>query len=548
MKNKVTAFVVIIALAALAWLGFDYFSLPAYTLQSAGTWMLLAVYLGLLSFAVGIFRGGKAALKAGPAVFGLITVLTILLGLGNAVFWPGNDGRYQRLLSVERRTAQDFGRDFSSGESRLILPVIDKDIAYAIAQGKMGTYGAQYRILYENFTQVTVKRDGRDVLVRVGPLDYSGVLVALTRGSKGTVGYMEVDVITEQARLVEVPGGMKYTPGAVFSKDLMRRARGAAKGSLLGQYSFEVDDEGHPYWIVPVLRHRVGLFGGADPKAYLLVDAVSGKVERYAAGEQPRWIERAVPTSIVMAQANDQLSLQNGWVNRSWGAKQDVFQISDGYNYVASAGQEGAAVWFVSGITSPAETDQTTVGLLMVDMRDKRAVRYDLAGITEMRARQIAQSDERVRAQTLTATWPIVTAIDGEPVYFMILKNEVQRQRFVFVDLETGARVAMGETIDQARTQFAGLASGGKVDASKLFQARLTVLRARENPADSSLTFIAKGDTATLYVVPLSLGNGVRFLSPGDDLSLRYRESVSSVGQRFVQELRNLSLGETPLE
>ncbi len=544
MRKKIAALVTAGVLVLALWLFIDYFMLPAYSFQSSGTWMMLAFLLGLVGLVLGLPKGPRQAIGLGFLGFGGMTLLCILVGMGSALIWPGNAARFYELMKVEERGEGDFAKDFSTESNALLLPVIDKDISYKIAQGKMGPYGAQYQVLYDNFTQQTVRRGGKDYLVRVGPLDYNGPLVALNRGARGTAGYVEVDVITEAARLVEVEGGMKYTPGAVFSRDLMRRARSVAKTSLLGPYSFEIDDSGHPYWIIPILENKVGLFGGAEPRGILLIDAVSGKVEKLARGNEPAWLERAMPTDIVKKQANSRLSLKNGWINRDWGEKRDVFQISDGYNYVASSGADSGKIWFVSGVTSPAETDQTTVGLLMVDMRTKEARRYAMSGITEMRAMQIAQSDERVRAQTLSATWPIVTQVDGLPTYFMILKNEVQRQRFVFVDVESGNKVAMGESIEQAKVQFAGL-SGRSLSADKLNLARISVLRVRENLKDGTLLFISKAEPSILYIAPLELGNGVRFLSPGDEAGLRYRDSASSQGQRFVQELWNISLGET---
>jgi len=542
----------ILVLAIVSWALFDYAFLPAYNPQSFGFWVLAGFYLAVVLFVLFMFGSAKRGAIAAALAFGGALAIATLASVGSWLIWPGNAARYYGLLDVNERSEADFGRDFpaagrpgtppANGGS-FLLPVVDKVLAAKIVQGKMGNYGAQFQMREDSFTAISVRRAGRETLLRVAPLDYSGLIVALTGGSRGTAGYVEVNLLTEEARLVEVPGGMKYTPDAYFGRNLQRKVRFAHRAALLGPYTFEVDDEGRPWWIFPVLANRVGLFGGADAIGVILVDPVTGDSTRYDKGQEPEWVDRVVPTSVVQAQANDRLRLGSGWMNAIIGQKREVFQLSDGYNYVVAPAAEIGSTWFVAGVTSPNEADQTVVGFLMVNLRTKEARRYALSGITEMRAMEIASSDERVRAQTLESTWPVLVDVDGQAAYSLMLKNEVQRQRFVFVDVATGQKVAMGETIESARSQFAGMIGGRAASTESLASASVVVLRVKED-AEGSVVFIAQGDARTLYVVPADLSNGARFLSPGDRVEIRYRDSVSSKDQRYVADLRNLSIGE----
>jgi hypothetical protein len=380
-------------------------------------------------------------------------------------------------------------------------------------------------------------------VVRVSPLDYTGFLVALTGGRKGTAGYIEVDQVSEEGRLVAVEGGMVYTPMAVFSHKLDRLLRFRYRSYLFGSKSFEIDDEGKPWWVVPVLRNTVGLFGGPVAKGIVLVNPTSGNSEFYAPGEEPGWVDRVYPTEVVIAQANNHLRLKNGWLNANFGEKRDVFQLSDSYNYVVSEGQEGPHAWLVSGVTSPSESDQTLVGFMTVNLKTGAATRYALSGITEMRAMEIVQNDERVRAQALQATWPILVDVDGEAAYYLFLKNSVQRQRFAYVDLATGQKVAMGETIEAAKSEFSRMLGSRALAPEDLRTAEGTVLRVKDSPEDKSVLFILQAEPGALYSASAELSNGVRFMAPGDKVKISYRETASSGGKRFVIGLENQTIG-----
>lgn len=88
-------------------------------------------------------------------------------------------------------------------------------------------------------------------------------------------------------------------------------------------------------------------------------------------------------------QADNALTYKNGFWNTLF-AKKEVFQLSDGYNYFIKDGN----TYYVSCITSPNSNDQTSIGFITINLKTKESIRYSNPGITEMRAREIAQNDE----------------------------------------------------------------------------------------------------------------------------------------------------------
>ena len=549
MRKSAKVYLVLLILAVLSLAAVDYVTLPAWNFQSFGFWFILALYVALFAFLGGNIVGLRRAPLLGIGAAIVLILVALVASATSWLVWPGNAARYYAQLPVTELEGGAFSKDFPDGISslagaeRIVLPRTDKQLSIATAQGKMGNYGARFHLDSEIFTSIAVRRDGETRVVRVSPLDYTGFLVALTGGSKGTAGYIEVDQVSELGRLVPVEGGMVYTPMAVFSHKLDRLLRFRYRTFLFGAKSFEIDDSGRPWWVVPVMRNAVGLFGGPVARGIVLVNPSTGHSEFYTPGTEPSWVDRVYPTEVVIAQANNRLRLGGGWVNATLGQKKDVFQLSDSYNYVVSEGKDGPHAWLVSGVTSPSESDQTLVGFMTINLKTGEARRYALSGITEMRAMEIAQNDERVRAQALQATWPILVDVDGEPAYYLFLKNSVQRQRFVYVDLATGQKVAMGDTIETAKSEFSRMLGSRAVAPEDLRSAAGTVLRVKDSPEDKSILFILAGEPGALYSAGADLSNGVRFMAPGDRVKISYRETSSSGGKRFVITLENQTIG-----
>jgi len=534
----------------------DYITLPALNFQSFNFWILLAIYSTLFIFFIGTLLSLKGCF-GGALIAGVLIMLVGLAGwVPSWIVWPGSAARYYGQLKVSERPASSFAKDFPdinlvpSAErgkvESLITPRTDKELSQTIAQGKVGTYGARFQMTPQIFTYMAVHRNDETEIVRVSPLDYTGFMVALTGGAQGTAGYIEVNQISEEGKLVTVPGGLKYTPNAVFNRRLERRVRFQNRTRILGEKSFEIDDSGKPYWVFPVLKNTIGFFSGSEQNGVILADPVSGQTKYYRPGEEPLWVDRAMPTDMVVTQANHYLRYKNGWVNTAFGQKKDIFQLSDSYNYVVSDGPGGSSTWLMSGVTSPSESDQTLVGFMMINLKTKEARRYDISGITEMRAKEIAQNDERVRAQNLEATWPILVNVGGENAYYLFLKNNVQRQRFVYIDVATGQKVAMSDNLETAKAQFEQLLGLKLSDAAKPALMQGVVLRVRDSPSDDKLLFLLQGQPDVLYSADINLSNGVKFMAPGDRVELSYRELPATTTRRFVVELRNLSLGEQP--
>lgn len=463
------------------------------------------------------FANYKVIIKAICLVFIIGLILLGILKLTGAKIF--NAKAYANQLEIISETTDNLNKTFDYEEGEVELPVIDKELAAKLAQAKLDEYGAQYSIDIDNFTIISVERNGGTELLRVTPLEYENEFVALSRMSKGTIGYIEVNVVTQVAKLVKFDesNGLKYMPSGIFKYDLDRHIRKNYPNVLYNHKYFEIDNDGNPYWVIPTIKKEIGVFDGATPTGVLLVDPISGEINKYKLGEQPNWVQRCVDERVMEMQANNALSLKNGYWNRLF-AKKEVFQLSDGYNYLL----KNNATYYISCITSPNENDQTSIGFLIINLKTKEAIRYSCPGITEMRAREIAMFDERVKAQALDSTWPILVSYHGVPTYFLILKNDVQFQKAVFINVDTGALVGMGTDISLAKIEYDNLLSNESIVKKENKEIKGVVTKVRD--LGNTIEFMIDTMPNVYFSCDINISLTARFLTVGESVIITYNE------------------------
>jgi dTDP-4-amino-4,6-dideoxygalactose transaminase len=225
----------------------------------------------------------------------IILILTLIFLLTGVKLF--NARNYSEQLEITQGNHEDLNTIFDYDSGEVLLPRIDKDLAFKLAEAKLGDYGSQYSIDYDNFTLISVNRNGTTELIRVTPLEYATPFVALSRMNKGTIGYIEVNVITQEAKLIKFEDGegLKYMPSGVFSKDLDRHIRFNYPSTMYNNKYFEIDNEGNPYWVVPTIKKEIGMFSGDNNNGVLVINPRTGEIKSYKLGDNlPEWLQRAI--------------------------------------------------------------------------------------------------------------------------------------------------------------------------------------------------------------------------------------------------------------
>jgi len=150
-----------------------------------------------------------------------------------------------------------------------------------------GALGSQYQVADEDFT---LQRVG-DRYVYLAPLVHRSFFTWYSTGK--SPGYVAVDALNpdEPAKVV-VGKDFKYVPSAYFDKNLKRHLRD--NGFLfngLEDYSFELDDENNPFFVVTTYHASLG-WGGKIVDGVVVVHPVDGKIQKYATAAVPAWVDR----------------------------------------------------------------------------------------------------------------------------------------------------------------------------------------------------------------------------------------------------------------
>jgi hypothetical protein len=492
----------------------DYVLLPAYNIHSLETLFLVAVYLGLYTFFSVTFSGRflrSATLAIGG--IGIILAFTLIASfLGSE--WL-NAERFRDQIAV---TSETFSEDFDLVTFDKV-PLVDYQTAAQLGDkqlGKVQGLGSQYNI-NADYTLVTAM----DKIYRVSPLEYQDLYKWFQNRTTGIPGYVRVNVNDlNDVKLIELNQGIRYAPSAFFQEDLMRHVRFAYRTEILSDFSFEIDETGHPYYVISVIEPKIGFFSGWDAVGVIIVDAVSGDMTKYAIEDVPMWVDRVQPTDLAWYQIDNWGYYVNGFFNTLFGRK-DVIQTTEGYNHVVIEGQ----LHVYSGMTSVG-SDRSTVGFSLINLRTKAATYYQVGGADETSAMSSAQG--QVQDLGYSATFPVLLNFEGVPSYFMSLKdNEGLIKQYALVSVTDYSVVGVGTSVEATKTAYRQrLVEVGLLEAPQITSTTLEVTITRIASAivnGQSTYYVTVAEDPRLFVVDVNLSPEIVLSQVGDTVRLTFK-------------------------
>ena len=280
VSGKAKGIITVLLLAAAA--VYYYAAIPAFNFHSLGTWKFVLVGIAVLVVLYGLHCRVRTVedikdnrgLKVG---IGILLALLLVLAVGSILSSPiVNASKYQKLLTVEER---DFAEDIKEADYSQI-PLLDKSSAALLGNRKMGSmvdYVSQFEVS-SIYTQINYQ----DRPVRVTPLVYASAIKWLTNHGEGIPAYIMIDMATQDTELVKLENPIRYSESDHFNRNIYRHLRFKYPTYIFDRLSFEIDDEGTPYWICPVKTYKIGLFGGETIGRVVLCNASTGETWDYA--------------------------------------------------------------------------------------------------------------------------------------------------------------------------------------------------------------------------------------------------------------------------
>lgn len=551
MKKFASVFVHLLICAALLFLLY-WFLLPPLNPRSIDFWFyVICAIIILLVFnafaSVKRFftehevildgKNKKGKRKTSPAfsiklAFGSIGIIIIA---GAVVTLAGNQffhaSSYNQLLTLEDGNFADDVAELTMDQ----IPVVDHDTAIRLGNRKLGEMSdlvSQFEI-DQTYTQINYQKHP----IRVTPLLYGDLIKWFNNQQNGIPAYLMVDMTSQETTLVQLEEGIKYSESEYLMRNIHRYLRFQYPTKIFHRVSFEIDDNGTPFWIASTVSYRIGWWSGKDLDGAVLVNAITGESQYYPLNEVPTWVDQVFDAGLIMEQLGYNGRYRSGFWNSIIGQK-GVLQPTDGYNYIAI----GDDVYLYTGMTS-VTSDESNVGFVLVNLRTKESRYYSVPGAEEYSA--MASAEGQVQNLKYHATFPILLNVSDRPTYFMSLKDDAGLVKmYAFVDVEQYQIVGTGSTLDAAREDYATkLKSEQDIEITDQqehsVEGTIAAISSAVVEGNTKYYLQLDGDDA-IYELDISISNQLPFAKVGDHIQLN--------GHLVMDELIVSDIVWTPLD
>ncbi len=539
MQKKSTRALISAVVTLIAAGLYFYFTLPAINVYSEDFWIfltLIAICFGVVYVLLSV-KAGYTSLKNGGKIqkkifgfegAGVVKAVAVLAAAPLVVLMVGslisstffNAEAYSNIIDVSEAV---FEEDMPETDVVSNIALMDTATAQKLGDRKLGALSnvvSQYEIS-DNYKQINYQRAPQ----KVSNLEYADFFKWLSNRDKGIPGYVMVDPVNvTDAKYVEFTEPMKYVDSAFFGEDLHRALRMKYPTKIFGSYSFEIDDEGNPYYIVSCMKPKVMLFGALDVDEAIVFNPVDGSSELYALDEVPAWVDNVFTGTLASQKYDWYGTLKNGFWNSVIGNK-DCKVTTDDFGYIVIDDD----VWFFTGVTS-VTSDESNIGFIISNARTGEYKFYSVIGAEEYSAMEAAQGE--VQEKRYTASFPSLINVAGEATYIMVLKDDAGIVKlYALVNVEKYTIVATGETQTEAKQAYVEkLKKDGDIyieDAPPIESPSVSFIVEDIRIITSggeSVVYITAND-GNLYKQSVAADESIMLIKIGDDITVAYSES-----------------------
>ncbi len=529
--NKTTRHIIsAIITLVIAAIGF-YVSVPALNIHSEEFWIslvLITLVYGVVYLLLGVknaggvknsFKGFKS-LKVLFIVAAIPVAILIVGGIISSTFL--NAEKYSNIITVEEAV---FEEDMPETGLVTNIALMDTDSATKIGDRTLGALSevvSQYQV-GTTYSQINYKRTPQ----KVANLEYVDFFKWFNNRSRGIPGMVMVDPVNSSAQYIELKEPMKYVESAYFDEDLHRKLRFSYPTKIFGNYSFEIDDDGNPYYIVSCMSPKVGIFGAMDVSEVIIFNPCDGTHELYALENVPAWVDNVFTGTLASQKYDWYGTLKNGFWNSIIGNK-DCKVTTDDFGYIVIEDD----VWFFTGVTS-VSSDESNIGFIISNARTGEYKFYPVIGAEEYSAMQAAQGE--VQEKGYVASFPSLINASGEATYIMVLKDNAGLVKlYALVNVENYSIVATGTTQVEAKEKYIELLKAEGIISNEdpepiipddTKDAVITVADIRMAAIDGETVIYINGNDGILYKKAVADDEALMLISAGDKITIKYSDT-----------------------
>lgn len=526
-----------------------YVMLPAINLQSEEFWMFLFYCLTFyavvqLVLEVVNYKKKNKGIKIleqkpkvgkGAIAVICISILPLLVLVGGSAISSTffHASAYANLIEVPEA---NFADDMPETEVVNNIALMDTDTAIKMGNRTLGALSdvvSQYEIS-ENYKQINYNKTPQ----KVSTLEYADFFKWLSNRQSGIPGYVMVDPVNvTDANYIKLEKPIKYSDSGYFGDDLTRKLRFSYPTKIFGNCSFEIDDNGNPYYIVACMQPRISMLGAYDVNEVIIFDPVSGSSNIYALSEVPTWVDNVFTGTLASQKYDWYGTLKNGFWNSIIGNK-DCKVTTDDYGYIVI----GDDVWFFTGVTS-VTSDESNIGFIISNARTGEYKFYQVTGAEEYSAMESAQG--QVQEKGYVASFPSLINVSGEATYIMVLKDSGGLVKlYALVNVENYAIVATGSTQTEAKEEYLKLLKqNGVIDelpekeeiqSPNVAEANVEIVDINVYTVGGESVFYISASDGQIYKQRLCDDEGLIILRKGDALNIKYKIDSENLVREMV--------------
>ncbi len=515
MKRKLIGLFITLFIGAI----YFYIAIPAINITSPSFYVFLAILITVYGI---IELGGQTVevitkRKLPKIKFNILFVLPITFL--SILFLNFISSPLFNSKDYAGRIVIDETGDFATGIKEVDfskVPLLDKASSQKLGDrmmGEMSDLVSQYYV-DDLYTQINYK----DSIVRVTPLEYADIIKYLSNKKDGVKGYVMVNSVNGEANIVRLDKGMRYVPSAILNEDMMRHLRFKYPTKIFGSYSFEIDDDGNPYFIVPTIKYKmVGLRPDID--GIIMLDPISGDSKEYKVKDIPEWVDNVYKADLIISQTDDWGTYKGGFLNSLF-AQKNVTITTDGYNYLAMDND----IYLYTGITS-VQSDESNLGFILANLRTKETTFYSMPGAEEYSA--MASAEGQVQEMDYESTFPLLINLNGRATYLVSLKDNAGLvKKYAFIDVQDYQKVYVSdvkEGIVKASERYLDAFNLESEEVTAKLQIKINSIK--EASIEGNTVYYITDENKNRYSANISIAKNILpFVNVGDTLNISYIE------------------------
>lgn len=519
-----------VILVALVGYAIFYFALPAFNLRSPGFYFYISILavVGALPFVSFRINHQRNKVKKGNrnyyqssyhvnfnkwTLLALIPLAVLILGLiFSSTFF--NARRYADVIEVKEA---DFATDLPETTEITNIALMDTASATILGNRTLGSLSdvvSQYT-LNDYYTQINYKGSPK----KVTTLEYDGFFKWAINNHEGIPGMVMVDPVKSSAEYVKFENPIFYTESGYFKEDLQRKLRFEYPTKIFQSISFEIDDNGQPFYIVSCAKPKVSLFGAMDINEVIIFNPTNGESEIYSLENTPSWIDIVYTGDLACKKYDWHGELSGGFFNSIIG-NVGCKHSTDDFGYIVI----GDDVWYFTGVTSAVSNDKSNIGFLLTNARTGEYKFYSVIGAEEHSAMDAAEGE--VQEKGYVASFPSLVNISGQATYIMVLKDDAGLVKlYALVNVENYSIVATGATQADAMSAYKKLLKQNNIDIGADTSVDITVENVRIALVSGVSTVYITATDGKVYKGYLEADESLILVRQGDKLNISYTES-----------------------